>query len=281
MKKILSVLAASAMILTATACSSGTSSSSSSASSGSSEVSSAADSTAEEGGFKIDKLLVGSDIAYPPFEYYDTDGVTPIGVDVELAYAIGEKLGCEVEMMNTAWDGIFAGLSKGDYDIVMSSVTITPERLLDFDFSDPYIENYQSINVLAGSSIKPASPAELAGLKVGYQEDTTSDIYLTAYIEKNGTEVETYEYATVMNAWDDLAAGRLDAVICDSTVATKYLAEGKYEQTWNQQSEPDAVPEQFAVCMPKGSTELQAAINEALAEIKADGTLDKIFATYF
>lgn len=280
MKKMLSVLAASAMILTATACSSGTSSSSSSASSGSSEVSSA-DSTAEEGGFKIDKLLVGSDIAYPPFEYYDTDGVTPIGVDVELAYAIGEKLGCEVEMMNTAWDGIFAGLSKGDYDIVMSSVTITPERLVDFDFSDPYIENYQSINILAGSSIKPASPAELAGLKVGYQEDTTSDIYLTTYIEKNGTEVETYEYATVMNAWDDLAAGRLDAVICDSTVATKYLAEGKYEQTWNQQSEPDAVPEQFAVCMPKGSAELQAAINEALAEIKADGTLDKIFATYF
>lgn len=280
MKKMLSVLAASAMILTATACSSGTSSSSSSASSGSSEVSSA-DSTAEEGGFKIDKLLVGSDIAYPPFEYYDTDGVTPIGVDVELAYAIGEKLGCEVEMMNTAWDGIFAGLSKGDYDIVMSSVTITPERLVDFDFSDPYIENYQSINILAGSSTKPASPAELAGLKVGYQEDTTSDIYLTTYIEKNGTEVETYEYATVMNAWDDLAAGRLDAVICDSTVATKYLAEGKYEQTWNQQSEPDAVPEQFAVCMPKGSTELQAAINEALAEIKADGTLDKIFATYF
>ncbi len=279
MKKILSVLAASAMILTATACSSGTSSSS--ASSGSSDDSSAADSAAEDGGFKIDKLLVGSDIAYPPFEYYDTDGVTPIGVDVELAYAIGEKLGCEVEMMNTAWDGIFAGLSKGDYDIVMSAVTITPERLLDYDFSDSYIENYQSINVLTDSGVKPASPAELAGLKVGYQEDTSSDIYLTDYITKNGIQVETYEYVTVMNAWDDLAAGRLDAVFSDSTVATKYLTDAKFEQTWNQQSEPDAVPEQFAVCMPKGSAELQAAINEALAEIKADGTLDKIFATYF
>lgn len=283
MKKIFSVLAAAAMILTATACSSGGASSGASVSSDDSSAadSSSAESAADDGTFKVDKLLVGSDIAYPPFEYYDTDGVTPIGVDVELAYAIGEKLGCEVEMMNTAWDGIFAGLSKGDYDIVMSSVTITPERLLDFDFSDPYIENYQSINVLADSGVKPASPAGLAGLKVGYQEDTTSDIYLTDYIEKNGTEVQTFEYATVMNAWDDLAAGRLDAVICDSTVATKYLAEGKYEQTWNQQSEPDAVPEQFAVCMPKGSTELQAAINKALAEIKADGTLDKIFATYF
>lgn len=277
MKKIMSVLAAAAMILTATACSSNTASNSS--------TSNGTDSAASEGetANKVGKakLIAAAEITYPPFEYYDTDGVTPIGIDVELAYALGEKLGCEVEMMNTAWDGIFAGLSKGDYDIVMSSVTITPERLLDFDFSDPYIENYQSINVLADSGVKPASPAGLAGLKVGYQEDTTSDIYLTDYIEKNGTEVQTFEYATVMNAWDDLAAGRLDAVICDSTVATKYLAEGKYEQTWNQQSEPDAVPEQFAVCMPKGSTELQAAINKALAEIKADGTLDKIFATYF
>lgn len=286
MKKIISVLAAAAMLLTATACSSNTSStvsSDSSATDSSSADSSSADSSSEasEGGFKIEKLTVGSDIAYPPFEYFDTDGVTPIGVDVELAYALGEKLGCEVEMVNTAWDGIFAGLAKGDYDIVMSAVTITPERLLEFDFSDPYIENYQSINVLSDGSVKPASPAELAGLKVGYQEDTTSDIYLTDYIDKNGIEVETFEYATVMNAWDDLAAGRLDAVICDSTVATKYLAESKYEQTWNQSSESDAVPEQFGVCMPKGSPELQAAINKALEEIKADGTLDKIFSTYF
>lgn len=286
MKKIISVLAAAAMLLTATACSSGTSSGSSDAASeGSSSVAesdgSSSETPAADGEFKIEKLTVGSDIAYPPFEYYDTDGVTPIGVDVELAYALGEKLGCEVEMMNTAWDGIFAGLSKGDYDVVISAVTITPERLLDFDFSDPYIENYQSINVLSDGSVKPASPAELAGLKVGYQEDTTSDIYLTDYIDKNGIEVETFEYATVMNAWDDLAAGRLDAVICDSTVATKYLAESKYEQTWNQSSEADAVPEQFGVCMPKDSPELQAAINKALAEIKEDGTLDKIFSTYF
>ncbi len=280
MKKIASVLAVSAMILTATACSSGNSSTGSSDSS-SDASSSAASDTASDSGFKIEKLSVGADIAYPPFEYFDTDGVTPIGVDVELAYALGEKMGCEVEMVNTGWDGIFAGLAKGDYDVVISAVTITPDRLLEFDFSDPYIENYQSINVLADGSIKPASPADLAGLRVGYQEDTTSDIYLTDYIAKNGITVDTYEYATVMNAWDDLAAGRLDAVICDSTVATKYLADAKFTQSWNQNTEADAEPEQFAVCMPKGSTELQAAINKALEEIKADGTLDKIFNTYF
>lgn len=269
MKKIISILAASAMFLTATACSSGTGSSAGSSDTGSS---------AANDGFKIDKLRVGSDVAYPPFEYFDTDGTTPIGVDMELAEALGEKLGCEVEIVNTAWDGIFAGLSKGDYDVVISAVTITSERLLDFDFSDPYIENWQSIVVMADSAVKPADPSELAGLKVGYQEDTTSDIYLTDYINKNGITVDTYEYATVMNAYDDLAAGRLDAVISDSTVATKYIAESKYEQSWLQ---TEGEPELFGVCMPKGSTELQKAVNDALAEIKADGTLDKIFNTYF
>lgn len=282
MKKIVSVLAAAAMILTATACSSGSGSSAANSDSGASDsadsaASDSADSAASDG-FKIDKLRVGSDVAYPPFEYFDTDGTTPIGVDMEMAAALGEKLGCEVEIVNTGWDGIFAGLSKGDYDIVISAVTITSERLLDFDFSDPYIENWQSIVVMSDAAVKPADPSELAGLRVGYQEDTTSDIYLTDFIDKNGITVDTYEYATVMNAYDDLAAGRLDAVISDSTVATKYIADAKYEQSWIQ---TDGEPEQFGICMPKGSTELQKVINDALAEIKADGTLDDIFNTYF
>lgn len=293
MKKFLSVLAAAAAILTATGCSTGTSSGtgstsdnasvsdteSTSSDASSDSASSGEDSTSgETGDFKVEKLRVGSDVAYPPFEYFDTDGTTPIGVDMELAQAIGDKLGCEIEIVNTAWDGIFAGLSKGDYDVVISAVTITPDRLLDFDFSDPYIENWQSIVVMADGSVKPASPAELDGLKVGYQEDTTSDIYLTDFIAKNGINVETFEYATVMNAYDDLAAGRLDAVISDSTVAKKYIADSKYEQSWIQ---TEGEPELFGVCMPKNSTELQKAVNDALAEIKADGTLDKIFNTYF
>ena len=267
MKKILSILATAAMVLSLTACSN---------SNGSSNT--ADNSSAEGGSFKIEKLRVGSDVAYPPFEYYDTDGTTPIGVDMELAAALGEKLGCEVEIVNTGWDGIFAGLSKGDYDVIISAVTITPERLLDFDFSDPYIENWQSIVVMADGAVKPASLSELAGLRVGYQEDTTSDIFLTDFIDKNGIQVNTFEYATVMNAYDDLAAGRLDAVVSDSTVAAKYIADAKYERSWIQ---TEGEPELFGVCMPKGSTELQTAVNKALAEIKADGTLDKIFNTYF
>lgn len=257
MKKIISAIAAAAMLLSLTACAGG---------------------NKESSGAELTKLKVGADVVYPPFEYFDTDGVTPIGIDMELAEALGEKLGCEIEIVNTAWDGIFAGLTKGDYDVVISAVTITPDRLLEFDFSDPYIENWQSIVTLADADVKPASPAELNGLKVGYLEESTSDVYLTEFIANNDVQIDTYEYPTVMNAYDDLAAGRLDAVISDSTVATKYIADEKYVQTWLQ-TEGD--PEQFAVCMPKGNDELKEKINGALAEIKADGTLDNIFNTYF
>ena len=184
-------------------------------------------------GSKKETLKVGMEIGYPPFEYFDMDGTTPIGVDVELANALGEKLGMEVELIDTAWDGIFAGLKKGDYDCIISAVTITPERLLEFDFSNPYIQNAQCIVSLKDSDIKVTDPSECAGLRIGYQEETTSDIYLTEYIDENGIDVTTYEYAKVMDCYTELELGRIDAIICDSTVAFCYVndADSKFEMT--------------------------------------------------
>lgn len=224
------------------------------------------------------KLRIGAEVGYPPFEYYDTDGVTPVGVDIELGKALAEKMGMEYELVDTAWDGIFAGLDKGDYDCVISAVTITPDRLLDYIFSDTYIDNYQCLVTMKDAAVKPSSPDEVAGLRVGYQEETTSDIFLTDYAEANNITFEPYEYAKVIDVYTDLEAGRLDAVICDSTVAASYLGEGsKFEQTWIQDSDP----EMFAVCIKKDNTELQSKINAALAEIKAEGKLDEILAKYF
>jgi len=225
-----------------------------------------------------DVLKVGMEVGYPPFEYYDTDGTTMIGVDVELAQAIGEKLGMKVELVDTAWDGIFAGLEKGDYDCIMSGVTITSDRLLDYAFSTPYIENYQCIVTLADAAVKPTDPSMCAGLKVGYQEETTSDYYITDYALNNNITVDTYEYAKVLDCFSDLENGRLDAVICDSTVASSYLGDGSvYEQTWIQNSDP----EEFGVCIKQDNTELVDKVNQALADLKADGTLDAILAKYF
>jgi polar amino acid transport system substrate-binding protein len=214
-----------------------------------------------------DVLKVGMEIGYPPFEYFDDDGSTPIGVDVELAYEIGERIGMEVELVDTAWDGIFAGIDKGDYDCVISAVTITSDRLLDFDFSTPYIQNYQCIVSLAGSDIQPASPEELDGLKIAYQEETTSDEFVTVFAEENGLDIEVFEYAKVMNCYDDLLNGRVDVIVCDSTVASSYVGEdSEFVQTWIQDSDA----EEFGVCIKKGNTELLEKINAALDEMKND-----------
>ncbi len=223
-------------------------------------------------------LRIGCEIGYPPFEYYDTDGVTPIGVDIELGKAIAEKLDMVAEPIDTAWDGIFAGLDKGDYDCVISAVTITPDRILDYDFSDPYIQSYQCIVTMKDASAKPASPDDIAGLRVGYQEETTSDIFITDYAAANGIVFEPYEYAKVIDVFSDLESGRLDAVVCDSPVAASYLGEDSvFEQTWIQDSDP----EEFAVCIKKGNTELVEKVNKAMAELKADGTIDEILKKYF
>ncbi len=224
-------------------------------------------------------LKVGMEIGYPPFEYYDLDGETPIGVDVELAYALGEELGMEVELVDTAWAGIFEGVNKGDYDCVISAVTINAERLLEHDFTDSYIENYQCIVSLKDSAIKPADPSECEGLRVGYQEETTSDIYITNYQSENNVTIQTFEYAQVINAFTELEFGRVDAVICDSTVAASYVSdpESIYEITWQQEGDPEV----FGICLKKGNTELQQKLNEALAALKENGKLDEILKKYF
>lgn len=229
-------------------------------------------------GKSSEKLKVGMEIGYPPFEYYDTDGTTVVGVDYELAKALGQKMGMDVDIVDTAWDGIFAGLDKGDYDCIISAVTITPDRLLDYNFSDSYIKNYQCIVTLKNASVKPKKPEDCAGLKVGYQEETTSDVYMTELISSTGMKCETSEYAKVIDVFNDLESGRLDAVICDSTVASSYLGTGsKFEQTWIQNSNP----EEFGVCIKKGNSKLTDKINKALGELKSDGTLDKILDKYF
>ena len=87
------------------------------------------------------KLLVGMEIGYPPMEYMDESGLNPLGFDVDLSYELGKLLGLEVELVNTAWDGIFAGLEKEQYDVIISSVSITPERQEAYELTEPYIAN--------------------------------------------------------------------------------------------------------------------------------------------
>jgi polar amino acid transport system substrate-binding protein len=228
----------------------------------------------ESGGLTIKPgvLMVGMEIGYPPLEYYAEDGVTPTGFDVEMGKALAAKLGLTVEFVDTAWDGIFAGVQTGKYDCIMSSVTITPEREGTLNFTQPYIGNAMTIVVAKDSPIKISGPQDLTGYRVTYQAETTADIYATE-IAESGVRFEAFEYDKVMNCFDEMKLNRVDIIVVDSLVASEYLDRNPeaFQIAWQGPAD-----EQFGIALKKGNDALTAELNKALAELLADGTMQKI-----
>jgi polar amino acid transport system substrate-binding protein len=222
-------------------------------------------------------LTVGMEIGYPPMEYLDSNG-QPAGFDVQLAFAIAKKLGLTVELVDTAWDGIFAGVNTDKYDCIMSAVTITEARLQAHNFSKPYIGNAMALVLLKGSKITARSPEELSGLGVAYQAETTADFYMARLAEEKGLKFAAYEYDKVINCFDELKLGRVDAIVTDSLVAVDYIApaDSPFELVWQ-----GAADEVFGICLKKGNDVLTEAINKALDELFADGTMHRLSQEIF
>ena len=222
-------------------------------------------------------LTVGTEIGYPPFEMFADDGTTEIGLDIDLAKAIGELLGVKVVFQNTDFEGILDGLAIDKYDVVMSAVTITAARAEKVDFSSPYIENWQAIVVRKGDTAI-TGPEQLDGKKVAYQKATTSTEYLGKLRDTGVVKCEVSEYEKVMECFTDLKLGRVDTVLCDSVVAEGYVARepGAFELTWIQSTVEGDEPELFGVGVKKNNAELLAAVNGALAELEASGKLDAL-----
>jgi polar amino acid transport system substrate-binding protein len=222
-------------------------------------------------------LTVGMAIEYPPLEYYDDDGKTPIGFDVELAKALADKLGLKVKYVDTAWDGIFAGLNTGKYDAVISGVTITPDRLGAHNFTKPYIGNAMTIVLLKDSPIAIEKPEDIAGYRVSYQQETTADIY-AARMAGQGVSFTPFEYDTIMHCFDELRLKRVDIIIVDSLVASRYISseDSLFEIVWQGPAE-----EKFGVCLKKGNDALTAALDKALDELFAGGVMARLSQTIF
>ena len=222
-------------------------------------------------------LTVGTEIGYPPFEQWADDGVTPIGLDIELAKEIGKLLGVEVVFQNTDFEGILDGLAIDKYDVVMSAVTITAERAKKVDFSDDYIENWQAIVVRKGEEPITA-PEQLDGKKVAYQKATTSTEYLKKLRDTGVLECQVSEYEKVMDCFSDLKLARVDTVLCDSVVAEAYVARepDAFEMTWIQSTVEGDEPELFGIGVKKGNAELLDAVNGALAQLEESGWLDEL-----
>ena len=216
-----------------------------------------------------EKLTVGSDIPYPPFEQGKPGEYT--GFDVELMEAIGEKIGREAEFQDTSFETIFRDVGQGKFEAVASAATITPEREKEVAFSDPYYLSEQAILVKEGSEIKGLS--ELEGKTVGAQQGTTG---LELGKEKaNASELRPYpEGPDAINA---LKAGTIEAVIIDAPVAQNAIE----EEGGVEIAEKVPTEEEYGFAVAKGNTELLEEINKGLEEVISDGTYTKIFEKWF
>jgi polar amino acid transport system substrate-binding protein len=232
----------------------------------------------ESGGLTLKPgvLQIGMEIGYPPMEYLAADGSTPIGFDVEMGKAIAAKMGLQAEFIDTAWDGIFAGVNTDKYDCIISSVTINDARLNAHNFSKPYIQNTLAIVLLKGSGRNVRTPQDLAGLGVSYQEETTSDDFMTE-LAVRGLRFTPYEYDKVMYCFDELRLGRVDAIVTDLLVAYEYVSQANnpFEIVWQ------GGEEEFGICMKKGNDALTTAINDALDSLFTDGTMLRISNNVF
>lgn len=224
------------------------------------------------------KILVAAEIGYPPFESFAADGTTPVGLDIDIADELSKLMGVEIEFVNTAFDGILDGLAIDKYDMVISAVTVNAERSEQVDFSTPYIQNYQSIVVKKGADFGIKDILDLKGHTVGFQTGTISADKIDAMENTGELTVDKKAYDQIIDAFSDLKLGRLEAVLCDETVSAGYVAQDpdSYDIVWVADNEP----EEFAIAVKKGNTALLKAINEAMAIISENGTLDDLKKTW-
>lgn len=213
-------------------------------------------------------LTIGMEIGYPPYEYYAEDGTTPIGFDVDMAKAIADKLGLEVNYINTAWDVIFAGIGT-NYDVVISGVTIKPDREEEMAFSTPYINNFQCIVVPTGSDLEIVDFTSLNGLSISVMKETASDEMISGLIDTGSITATVKRNEQIPTCFTELSNGEVDAIVCDSTVADSYVAKNPEKYTIIYRDEN--APEKFGIAMSKDNKALQDAINKAIAELEQEG----------
>lgn len=216
---------------------------------------------------KGEELIMATNAYFEPYEYYEGDAI--VGIDVEIAQAIADKLGLTLKVEDMEFDSIIAAVNSGKAHIGVAGMTVTEDRLQNVDFSDPYTTATQVIIVQEGSEIAGAD--DLVGKKVGVQLGTTGDIF-AADIE----DVQLEQYNKGMDAVQALANGMIDAVIIDNEPAKQFVSKAEGLQIL----EEEFVTEEYAIAVAKGNEELLDDIDKALDAIIADGTVKGIVNKY-
>lgn len=211
-------------------------------------------------------VTIATDATWPPMEMVNKDKQL-VGYAIDYFKAVGEEAGIKFEFKNTAWDGIFAGLAAKKYDMVVSSVTITDKRKKAMDFSAPYFESGQAVVVAKASEAK--NIADLKGKKAGAQIGTTGAFEIK---KTKGVTLKTYDEVGL--AFEDMAAGRIDAVVCDTPVAANYvLQKAEYKDKFKI-AVNIPTKEFYGAAFPKGKKDLIEKVNKGIAAVKSKG-IDK------
>lgn len=214
------------------------------------------------------KLKMVTESTFPPYEFYDDAG-NITGIDVEIAENIADALGMELEIEDIAFDSIITAVQTGKADIGIAGITVTEDRLENVSFSEPYTNAVQVVIIPEGSDI--ASVDDLTGKTIAVQTGTTGDIYAE---DIEGAQIEQFTKAT--DGVLALTSGKVDAMIIDSAPANAFVAQNEGLTIL----EEDFENEDYAIAVAKDNTELLDKINDALKEMKSNGTLDEIIAKY-
>ena len=273
MKKFVTLILALALTLSLAACGGNNASPSGSASSAGSDAASSG-----EAGFTtaVDGVLsMATEATFPPYEYYDGDAI--VGIDVEIAQAIADKLGLELQVTDIAFDSIIPGVQSGKYDLGLAGMTVTDERLEQVNFSDSYATGVQVVIVTEDSAITSVDDlfAEGASHVIGVQRNTTGDLYTTWDLEDEGLATIN-RYSKGVDAVQALVTGKVDCVVIDNEPAKAFVASiGGLKIL-----DTEYVLEDYAAAMSKDKPELYEAVNKALQELIDDGTVQKIIDKY-
>lgn len=218
-------------------------------------------------------LVVAMELAYPPFEGKDEAG-EPEGVSVDLMNAFGEYTGREIKIENTAWDGLIPSLQTGTADLVISSMTIRPDREEQVDFSDPYANALLAVLTSKDAGAKTIDDLNQAGKKLAVKSGSTGHLYA----ENNLTEAELIVLPDESACVTEVAQGRADGFIYDQL--TIYRNWQKNLDTTEAIFIPFQEPEKWGIAVQKGNTELLNEVNAFLKEFREEGGYDKLEETW-
>lgn len=219
--------------------------------------------------FAKEKIYVGTNAEFPPFEYLENGEIK--GFDMELVNEIGKILDADIKIVDMAFDGLLPALQMKKVDLVIAGMTANEERMKTVSFTQPYYTASQVIIVKEGNdSIKSFN--DLKGKKVGVMLGFTGDMVVS---EIEGVKIERFNaaYAGIMA----LQAGKVEAVVLDSEPAKNYVAQNKGLVL----ADADAEQEEYAIAVRKNDKALLEKVEKALKEIKENGTYDKLIQKYF